>query len=151
METRYSSSGKIQPIEGKNLIEPGTCLMCSKPCYDPSEVWANPGVEIEHYGMVYICLDCCAEVADFINFRSPKVYKDLEEKYKVLQNDWDILRKQLAEAKGLLNARIDSAGSSEPVGDESAGVVVSETESDSDFIDSVINIDKPEFIKSGQK
>ena len=149
METRYSSAGKVQPIEGKNLIEPGTCLTCSKPCYDPSEIWANPGVEIEHYGMVYICLDCCAELADFINFKSPKAYRDLDEKYKALHKDWNILRSQLAEAKGLLDARITSAGSSEPSGNGSADVALSKVESDAGFLDSVLNDDEPEPVKSG--
>jgi hypothetical protein len=151
METRYDSSGRVQPIQFGNMATPGTCLLCNRIGHDNTEIFASLGVELEFYGIAYLCLDCCAELADFILFKSPEAYNKLNDKYAALKKDWDILRKQLAEAKGLIDVRIDTAGDREPSGDGSASIPLFEVESDADFIDSILNSDESVSAESGTK
>ena len=150
MDVRMDSSGRIQPIRYGDMAQPGTCLLCNRIGHNPDELFATLNVELEFYGIAYLCTDCCGEVANFVLFKSPKDYESVQKKYAVLLTDWNILRAQLAEAKGLLDARINSAGSSEPDGDGTAGVSVSQAESVSVDIDRLLNDDESKPIKSGK-
>lgn len=110
MQTRIDSSGRVQPTEYRNLSTPGQCLLCSRIGRLPEEIFANLGVELDFYGLVYLCLDCCAEVANFICFIDPKRVAEAEQEVKTLKDANRSLLNQLQEAKGLINARIDTAG-----------------------------------------
>lgn len=150
MDVRMNSAGRIQPIRFGDMAQPGTCLLCNRIGHDSNELFATLNVELEFYGIAYLCTECCAEVADFIMFKSPKAHQELKAKYDALQKDWNLLRAQLAETKGLLNARIDSAGTSESDGDGAAGVYVPEAEQFSDDVDRILNDDKSVPVKSGK-
>lgn len=143
MDVRTDYSGRIQSIRYGNMAEPGTCLLCGRIGRTADELFANLQTELEYYGIAYLCTDCCAEAADFILYKSPEKYEELKRKYEALQRDWNALRSQLAEAKGLLDARINSAGSSEPNGNGTAGVHVSSSESEPDDIDRILNDNEP--------
>lgn len=110
MQTRIDSAGRVQPIEYRNLATPGQCLLCARIGRLPEEVFANLGVELDFYGLVYLCLDCCAEVASFICFVDPKAFNEATYEINKLKDANRALLNQLKEAKGLINARIDTAG-----------------------------------------
>lgn len=131
METRYSSSGRVQPIQYGNMALPGTCLLCNRIGHTQDEVFATLGVELEFYGLAYLCLDCCAEIADFIMFKPPARMDALEQQVTMLVTSNFKLQASLAEAKGLINARIDAAGRDEPRSDGDVSVSVPEVESGS--------------------
>ena len=121
MATRYDSSGRVQPIEYGNLISPATCVLCNRIGRDRHEIFANLGIELEFYGGVYLCQDCCLEIAGFVM----AVPHETVELYMITVGK---LRKELGLAyaqneylRGLLDVRI-----------ESAGVVVSEPDSNGD-------------------
>lgn len=142
IQTRYDSSGRIQPIEFRNLWHPGTCALCARIGRSSDEHFANLQVELEFYGSIYLCLDCCAEVGDFIRM-IPR------EKMELLALERDNLAQALASAnnenvylRGLLNARIDSAGSSESDGYESASVPLFEVDDSADELDRILNPDE---------
>ena len=145
-----NSACRIQPIRYGDMAQPGTCLLCNRIGHNPDELFATLNVELAFYGIAYLCTECCAEIADFIMFKSPKAHQELSAKYEALQKDWNILRAQLAEAKGLLDARINSAGSGEPDGDGTASVPVSQAQSISVDLDRILNNDKSEPVKSGK-
>lgn len=149
METRYDSAGRVQPVQYGNMAHPGICLLCNRIGKKPDEIFASLGVELEYYGVAYLCLECCAELADFIRYKSPDAFFALKLKHEALKLENEVLKDQLAEAKGLLNARIDSAGRRSAVGDGASSVHVSETESEPGFVDRVLNSDKSVASKSG--
>jgi hypothetical protein len=139
MPVRYDTSGKVQPVEFGYMAHPGTCLGCSRIGRRNSEIFASLAVELDHYGVVYLCQDCCAEIAGFILFVPPEKSQELESKLAAAVIMLDKKDNQIAYLKGLLNARIDLAGSSEPISDGSPSSSVSEIEPDTDFIDSILN------------
>lgn len=139
MEIRQGSSGRVQPTEYRNLIEPATCLLCARIGRDPSEIFASLGVELSYYGQCYLCVECCAEIADFIGYVDSKVVKDYALAYDRLAAQHNKKAQDYARLKELLDARIDAFVSGESGSDGTAGVSLSETESDSDFVNQVID------------
>lgn len=127
MAIRQDSSGRLQPIRFGDMAQPGTCMLCNRIGHTNDELFATFNVELEFYGIIYLCQECCAEVASFVCFIDPNTYLDLQGKYMELVNTYVSTRKQLDEAKGLLNARIDSAGSDEFNVDDFISGVVSKT------------------------
>lgn len=150
MSVRMDSAARVQPIRFGDMAQPGTCLLCNRIGHSPDELFATLNVELEFYGIAYLCQECCKEVAGFVLYKDPADHEKLANKYAVLLKDHDILRKQLAEAKGLLDARIDSAGSSEPDGDGTPSVPVSSAQSISTDLDRILNNDESEPVKSGK-
>jgi hypothetical protein len=148
---RYDNSGRIQPTEFGRMLDPGLCLLCSRPGRTQDEVFANLGVEIEYYGIAFLCLECCAEVADFINFVSPEKHANNEAEIKDLKDDMVRLKAQLGEAKGLLNARIDSAVDCKHDSDGTASIPFPKVDRTADEVNRILNVDKPKFSKSGTK
>ena len=142
METRYDNSGRVQPTAFGNLLHPGICLLCRRPGRSSDEIFANLGVELEEYGIAYLCLECCAEIADFICFKNPEEYREMRSSYLDLVIERNVLLAQLQEAKGLLNARIDSAGYSEPSSDGNDDLSIPEALSTADEIDRILNENK---------
>lgn len=146
MSTRYDSAGRVQPIEFGNLISPGTCCLCARIGRDRHEIFADLGVELDHYGMLYLCQDCCLELASFVM----AVPAEQVELYKLsveeLKKDLTILHQQNEYLRGLLDARIESAGvvDSEPDSDEPDGVPVLTTESATADLDKLLNKYKSE-------
>lgn len=115
------------------------------------EVFANLGVELEYYGVAYLCFDCCAEVADFIQFVNPAKWQQTFDANINLIHKIDETRADLERAKRLLHARIDSIVSGEFDGDGASGVPVSETESEPTSLYQALNRGKSESGKSGSE
>lgn len=151
MVFRQDSSGRVQPTEYRNLLQPGTCALCSRIGRYPEEVFANLGVELEYYGIVYLCPECCAEIADFIMFKSPERYDELTDRHIKLAHDYDVAMAELTRTRMLLNARIDSFISGESDSDGAVSLSVPEAERQSVESDSVIDSDEPESAESGAK
>lgn len=139
VETRVNSSARVQPTEGKYLAAPGICALCGRPPKNPEEIFANPAIEQELYGVFYYCTECCAELASFINYVSPKSVEADKTANRLLRERVQFLSEQVDYLRGLLNARISAAGSGQPISDGTFGLPVSEVESNSDFVDRVID------------
>lgn len=139
MDTRVNSSARVQPTEGRYLAFPGVCALCSRPPKNPEEIFANPAIEQELYGVFYFCTDCCAELAAFINFVSPKSVEADKTANRLLRERVQFLSEQVDYLRGLLNARISAAGSGQPISDGTSGLSVPSAESDTDFINQVID------------
>jgi hypothetical protein len=108
------------------------------------EYFANLGVELEYFGAAYLCQACCAEVADFIGFTQPEIHETILDMNRLLAEKNVELQKSLKFAKELLNARIDTAGDRESGEHESLGLPLFEVESNSDYIDQVLDRSKSE-------
>lgn len=151
MQVRQDSSGRVQPVEGKYLAHPGTCFMCSRPPKKPEEIWANLGnVEYDIDSTGYLCLDCCAEIADFIMFINPEKYARAMMDLEAVESANETLTAKVEYLRGLLNARIDLAGSSEPDSDGAPNVPVSTSELTADDIDRILNDNESKPVKSGK-
>jgi hypothetical protein len=151
IQWRYDDSGRIQPTHFGHMLHPATCLLCSRIGKAPEEVFANLGVDLEFYGMVYLCLDCCAEVAGFIKFVSTDRFDTLQEQVGLLSDRNSKLLLQLDEARRLVDVRIDNAGDSLFDSDVDASVPVPASDGATDSIDRLLNDNEPEFAKSGKK
>lgn len=148
---RQNSSGRVQPTESRYLLQPGTCLLCSRVGKSMDEVFANLGVELEYYGIAYLCLECCAEVADFIGFVSPERFEIQANDLIKTIHELDETRAQLERASRLLHGRVDSAISGESDGDGTSSVPLSEAKSGSTSLYQTLNAVKSESSKSGPK
>lgn len=141
---RFNSAGRVQAIEGMYLVHPGTCFLCGKVPDNSTEYFANLGVELEYFGAAYLCQACCAEISDFIGFIQPEAYQTLLDMNHLLAEKNQELQKSLEFAKELLNARIDTAGTSQSHFDGLVSDLVLETQSDSDYVDKVLDGGKSE-------
>lgn len=148
---RYDNSGRVQPTEFGRMAHPGTCLLCSRVGTFPEEVFANLGVELEFYGVAYLCLECCAELASFVNYKAPQEYELLLDSLEKYRERNVSLSNQLAEAKRLLDVRIESAGYREPSRDGFVDVPLFEVDSAADEVDRILNDNESKPIKSGTK
>jgi hypothetical protein len=148
---RYDSSARVQPTEFGRMLQPGLCLLCSRPGRFPEEIFANLGVELEYYGVAYLCMECCAEIADFILFKSPDAYDDLLDSLKENRLRNIQLSEQLAEAKRLLDVRIDSAGDRFVGRDGAVSIPLLEADGSADEIDRILNYSESEPTESGSK
>jgi hypothetical protein len=133
------------------MMHPGLCLLCNRPGKFPEEVFANLGVELEYYGVAYLCLECCAEIADFILFKSPDAYDDLLDFLKENRNRNLQLSEQLAEAKRLIDVRIDTAGDRVASLNGTVSLPLFETDSPTDEVDRILNDSESKPAKSGSK
>lgn len=150
MEIRQDYAGKVQPIEFKNLIAPGECLLCKRIGRQPSEIFADLHVELEFYGVAYLCTDCCMELANFVGAVDSDVHKRLKTEYHTLVETLATMTKQIEYLKGLLNARIDSVGGSESFSDGDASLPLFEVDSPADSVDRILNEYESEPVKSGK-
>jgi hypothetical protein len=148
---RYDSSGRVQPTEFGRMLDPGLCLLCSRPGNSSEEVFANLGVELEYYGVAYLCLECCAEIADFVLFKSPDAYNSLLDSLDIYRRRNIQLSEQLAEAKRLVDVRINSAGDNVISSDGSVSVPLFEVDSPADEVDRILNDHKSKPVESGKK
>jgi len=146
MGTRYDSSGRVQPIEYGNLINPGTCALCNRIGRDPHEIFADLGVELEYYGMMYLCQDCCLELADFVMAVPQDRYDPMLARLKSTEHTLLEVMKQNEYLRGLLNVRIESAGIivGEPDSDGDDDISLPEAESAAAEVDRLINEYKSE-------
>lgn len=141
MATRYDSSGRVQPIEFGNLISPATCVLCNRIGRERHEIFANLGIELEFYGGVYLCQDCCLELAGFVM----AVPHETVELYRItveeLKKDLTLAHAQNEYLRGLLDARIKSAGVivGEFNSDGNDDVSLPEVESAATEVDRLIN------------
>lgn len=140
--TRYDSAGRVQPTEYRNLIAPAECLLCKRIGHEPDEVFANIGVELDLYGQCYLCTDCCFEIAAFVLCVPPDEHQRLKDEYVALGAINHGLIKKNEYLKGLLDARINTAGSGEPDSDGSVSVPLLEVDSAADEIDRILNADQ---------
>lgn len=148
---RQDSSGRVQPTQTGYIAHPGTCLLCSRPPVQEGEIFANLGVELEYYGVAYLCLDCCAEIADFIQFVSPDVVDLVRSQNIGLIHKLDEVESHLERARKLTHARIDSFISGESDSDGASGVSILEAKSEPISLYQTLNRSKSESSKSGQK
>lgn len=144
MSTRVDSAARVQPTEGRYLAHPGICATCGKSPDNMEEIFANPIIELEQYGYIYFCQACCAEIGSFVMMVPAKSYGHMLEKVAGLQDHIDRLDRENAYLKGLLNARIDSAGRGESVSDEPSSVSLLEVEPVADDFDSFVNSLEPD-------
>lgn len=136
--TRYDSSGRIQPIESRNLWHPGHCALCGRIGRSPEEHFANLQVELDFFGSIYLCLDCCAEVAAFIQFLPPQDLVDTQVALERAEHANEVLTAQNEYLRGLLDARINLAGSSESDSDGDDGFSLPEIDDAADEIDRIL-------------
>lgn len=141
--TRYDSSGRVQPIEYRNLAVPAECLLCKRIGSSPDEIFADLRVELAFYGDCYMCQNCCHELASFVMAVSFERHQQVKDENSVLDTRVVGLIKKVNYLKGLLDARIDSSGRSEPDSDGTVGVPLLEVEPLTTFLDSVLDSDKP--------
>jgi len=139
---RFNSSGRVQAIEGMYLAQPGVCMLCGRVPENGQEYFASLGIELEFYGIVYLCQACCAEIASFILFIDPNRFEEMAAVNEVLADRVLQLQRSLNAAKEMLHARIDAAGRGEHSFDESDGVLVFEANGDTDYVDSLLNGDE---------
>lgn len=150
MQTRYDSSGRVQPTEGRYLIQPGECLLCKRIPKNSDEIFANLGVELDYYGQCYLCTDCCGELANFVLYVSPTTHQSLSDEYLAIRVQNLGLKKQVDYLKGLLDARIDFAGSSEPDSDGSSSIPLFEVNGAADEVNRILDEYESESLKSGK-
>lgn len=148
---RFDSAGRVQPVEYKYMAAPATCLLCSRIGRDSEELFANLGVELEYFGVAYLCQDCCSEIANFICYVPYDQHKTVGEDNIKLLKEAESLREKLYYVKGLLDARINSVGSNVPVGDGSSDPTLFEVESESDDTNPEPVDNEPVVAESGKK
>lgn len=128
MKIRQDSSGRVQPIEYRNLASPAQCLLCNRIGHSPDEIFATLGVELEFYGIAYLCTDCCNEIANFVGAVDSERYDEMVSAADQMFDNWMNALKQVDTLRGILNGRIDLAVLGEPLGDGDDGLPVSEDE-----------------------
>ena len=138
IETLYDTTARVQGMPYRHLRLPGQCVMCNRIGTSSDEVFADLRVDLEVYGDVYLCLDCCTEVAKFIKYVNPTEVEHLREHLAAAQKAVDMMFKQLNYFGSVLNARITAVGDGMSLDDVNASIPVSETEYDADFINSVL-------------
>lgn len=148
---RQDSSGRVQPTATGYIAHPGQCLLCARPPIQGGEIFANLGVELEYYGVAYLCLDCCGEIANFINHKSPEQYDKIFDANIELIHKIDETQAQLERAQRLLHGRIDSVIAGEPDSDGTSSVPLSEAKSGSISLYQAFNSGKPKSSESGTK
>lgn len=144
MSTRVNSAGRVQPTEGRYLATPGTCAICNKVPTSPDEIFANPGIELEFHGVLYFCVACCLELSAFVMAVPEDRAMQLVDANIELGKRNHYLMNQVTYLKGLLDARIDLAGSGEPISDGVVGLPISQVELDAAEIDRITNKYKSE-------
>lgn len=127
---RMDSSGRVQPVEYRHMASPATCLLCSRIGRNSDELFANLGVELEFYGVAYLCQECCCEIADFVGFVSPEIYADLRGTVHEFSKENMELREKFIYVRGLLDDRINSVGTSVDNRDGVASLPLFEVEPD---------------------
>jgi hypothetical protein len=150
MLIRQGLSGRVQPIVAQYLGEPATCCMCSRPPRQMDETFLNLGVELEFFGFLYLCGDCSVEIGESVGSLPYEQHQHLKDTVLALENANASLHKKIDYLRGLLDARIDLAGGSEPDGDEPVGFSLLEVEPESDELDSIINGIESEPVESGK-
>jgi hypothetical protein len=113
--------------------------MCGRAPKNTEEPFLNLFVELDYFGALYLCTDCGSEIAEAMGYIPHERHQRLRDEYEVSS---DIVLQQFQKInylKGLLDARIDSAGSSEPDSNGIASVPVLEDESGQDSVDEIIN------------
>ncbi len=143
MAIRQGSAGRIQPIEYGNLMQPGQCVLCNRIGHTNDELFATLNVELEFYGLVYLCQDCCFEVADFVGCVRQERHEETINKLRVLGNLVKDLDNQVQYLRGILDARISAAGSGVASDGGTYGVPLPKAEFDSDYVNSILNGNQP--------
>lgn len=139
MSLREGTSGRVQPIAGQYLADPSVCCMCSRPPRNEQEPFLNLTVELEYFGVLYLCTDCGSEIAEAMGYipheRHLEMSQLVESQSALLTEDDN----QISYLKGLLNARIDLARFSQPDSNGTSGIPVFEDESGQDSVDAIID------------
>lgn len=109
MKIRQDSSGRVQPTEYRNLIHPGQCLLCARIGRTPDEVFANLGVELEFYGIAYLCTDCCMECASFVGAVDSEQWDKYRQEATAHIAEYDRLVAEVKILRSALDARVTVA------------------------------------------
>lgn len=150
MKLREGTSGRVQPVNGQYLAHPSACCMCGRAPKSTEEPFLNLFVELDYFGALYLCTDCGSEIAEAMGYIPHERHQRLRDEYVISS---DIVLQQFQKInylKGLLDARIDSAGSSEPDSNGTSGVPVLEDESGQDSVDEIIDGLESVAAKSGK-
>lgn len=148
---RFNSAGRIQPTEYRNLLQPGQCALCNRIGRTPDEIFANFSVELEYYGMLYLCQDCCNEVVSFMEGATVGQVADLRAAIREWQKGYDDLFNENQYLKELLNVRIKSAGRGEFSSNGIVSLPIFETEQPTAELDRESKSDEPESAESGAR
>lgn len=151
MKIREGSSGRVLPVDGQYLAHPSICCVCSRPPRDVAETFLNLGnVELDYYGVLYLCLDCAAEIADAIGSVTYETHARVQEIVREQNTTLAEDANQIAYLKGLLNARISASRSGKHLSDGDASVALLEVEPESVSVDSLLDGVELDVVKSGK-
>lgn len=150
MLIRTGLSGRVQPIDAQYMAEPATCCMCSRPPFNPQEVFLNLGVELEFFGFLYLCPSCAVEIGESVSSVPYERHEELRNEYLVQSTIVVEQYQKINYLRGLLDARIDLAGSSKPDSDGTISVPVPTDEQGQDSVDSIIDGLESESTESGK-
>lgn len=147
-DVRLNSPARVQPVEVRYLIEPGTCAICGK-APNPGEVWANPMIELPEYGFIYFCVPCCLEIGSFALMVSKENHAMLLRRYNEILSLNIELTEKVKRLKELLDVRIDSGDSSSVPSVNISDLPILEDPSDPDEIARLLAETESGTLKSG--
>ena len=131
----FPLSGRIKLLSNPDAL-PAKCAICGYPGGDQRK-FVDFGLDIDYYGVIYLCTDCMNEIAVGIGYLLPEVVTKitaenelLKEALKVAQADQEILY-ELRTHLGLFSGTIH-------------GPVLDESLVDTDPIDVVEEINEPD-------
>lgn len=105
MDLDQMSLGRFKVIEANQLLAPGKCAGCGG---FTKRRFVDFGLELDFYGVVYLCLEVCfTEVANKLGFLSPVQTQELNAKLKSYRGHFDVLQDKLSKLEGVRDA-IDS-------------------------------------------
>ncbi len=90
MET--TTSGRVLPIRGGDMLAPAFCGICRKPgsdvdeeFADPSELFADPQIMEEFFGSLYFCRACSLSLAAIFGAQSNEEVAELKREHQSLK------------------------------------------------------------------
>ena len=141
MVLQTSYSGRVQPTEFGRLLSPAACVLCGRIGRTNDEIFANLGIELELYGCLYLCTGCCEEIARFVEYHHSDEVNALKHLCEV-NLAW--VKREQAEntrLRKLVDVFINTGSIDGSSVDGDSSLHVSEAESDSDYINSILNGD----------
>ncbi len=99
-EVQYQQLCKFQVVKDNQLIAPGKCAGCGKISGD----FVDIGLELDFYGVVYICVSCMVEVANQLQYYSPVQQKIIRDSNVKLREINAKLREKLEKSNAALAA-----------------------------------------------
>lgn len=118
MPPAVQSLGRFQVLPHNQLIAPAKCAGCGS--YNQKAHYVDLNLEVEFYGVVYLCLDVCfREVANLLGFISPAQAKELADR---LERKEEVMQRMQADLNNLevIRDAIDGYRGSSVVPDSAA-------------------------------